>query len=277
VRTHVGRCFLSSLVCAVLVLPLPALSSSVLIARIASNKSVYDLHDPIKLKLTLTNEGDEEQSSGCGPAVVSLKVFDSRGRLVPPTRTGGTASADSVSVPCALSLDPGKPTKIYFDDPSGWIDIRLWGYSITHPGSYTLVVRPKVDRFASADNDVRTQDSNKVRVTVVPIIRVRTESPAAPTTHRGCQNVEATVINPLQPWYPGWTRELNLGAVTVEVEVVVGPAGKVSRAWIYKSSGDTAIDGAALHAARESTYSPKLVNCRPTEGNYLFRADFQPH
>ena len=93
--------------------------------------------------------------------MASLKVFDSRGRLVPPTRTGGTASADSVSVPCALSLDPGKPTKLYFDDPSGWIDIRFWGYSITHPGSYTLVVRPNVDRFASADNDVRTQDSNK--------------------------------------------------------------------------------------------------------------------
>ncbi len=37
-----------------------------------------------------------------------------------------------------------------------------------------------------------------------------------------------------------------------------------------------AIDQAALRAARESTYSPKLVDCSPTTGDYLFRADFQP-
>jgi hypothetical protein len=37
-----------------------------------------------------------------------------------------------------------------------------------------------------------------------------------------------------------------------------------------------AIDQAALRAARESNYSPKLVDCQPTQGDYLFRADFQP-
>ncbi len=37
-----------------------------------------------------------------------------------------------------------------------------------------------------------------------------------------------------------------------------------------------AIDQAALRAARQSTYSPKLVNCSPTTGDYIFRADFQP-
>jgi TonB family protein len=88
--------------------------------------------------------------------------------------------------------------------------------------------------------------------------------------------VEATVTNPVQPDYPESARDLGLGAVTVEVEVTVGPSGNLVNANVYKSSSNMAIDQAALRAARQSTYSPKLVDCSPTTGNYLFRADFQP-
>jgi TonB family protein len=56
----------------------------------------------------------------------------------------------------------------------------------------------------------------------------------------------------------------------------VGPSGNLVGTKIYKSSNNMAIDQAALRAARQSTYSPKLVNCQPVEGDYLFRADFQP-
>jgi outer membrane biosynthesis protein TonB len=45
---------------------------------------------------------------------------------------------------------------------------------------------------------------------------------------------------------------------------------------VYKSSSNMAIDQAALRAARESTYSPKLSDCTPVQGDYLFKADFQP-
>ena len=89
-------------------------------------------------------------------------------------------------------------------------------------------------------------------------------------------NVEATVTNAVQPDYPESARDLGLGAVSVEIEVTVGPSGNLISATVYKSASNMAIDQAALRAARQSAYSPKLINCQPTTGNYLFRADFQP-
>jgi TonB family protein len=63
---------------------------------------------------------------------------------------------------------------------------------------------------------------------------------------------------------------------TVEVGVTVAPNGKVTRASIVHSSGNETIDRAVVEAAMHSTYSPKLVNCTPVQGSYLFRADFAP-
>jgi|HubBroStandDraft_2_1064218.scaffolds.fasta_scaffold228580_1 TonB family protein len=107
-----------------------------------------------------------------------------------------------------------------------------------------------------------------------------TAAPAAPveTPKPACANpnVEATVTSPVQPDYPESAKDLGLGAVSVEVEVTVGPSGNLVTASVYKSSNNMSIDQAALRAARQSTYSPKLINCSPTTGNYLFRADFQP-
>ena len=80
----------------------------------------------------------------------------------------------------------------------------------------------------------------------------------------------------MQPDYPESAKEIGLGPVSVEIEVTVGPSGNLVGAKIYKSGNNMAIDQAALRAARESTYSPKLVDCQPTTGDYLFKADFQP-
>ncbi|MBV8149711.1 MAG: energy transducer TonB [Candidatus Eremiobacteraeota bacterium] len=53
--------------------------------------------------------------------------------------------------------------------------------------------------------------------------------------------------------------------------------GKPSAARIYRSSGDPNVDHAVLAAAEKSKYSPKLANCTPVQGTYLFRADFAPY
>ncbi len=107
-----------------------------------------------------------------------------------------------------------------------------------------------------------------------------TAKPAAPaaTPKPACANpnVEATVTSPVQPDYPESARDLGLGAVSVEVEVTVGPSGNLVGAKVYKSSNNMSIDQSALRAARQSTYSPKLIDCAPTTGDYIFRADFQP-
>ena len=80
----------------------------------------------------------------------------------------------------------------------------------------------------------------------------------------------------MQPDYPESAKDIGIGATTVQVEVTVGPSGNLVGTKIYKSSNNMAIDQAALRAARQSSYSPKLVDCQPVEGDYLFRADFQP-
>lgn len=58
------------------------------------------------------------------------------------------------------------------------------------------------------------------------------------------------------------------------VEVLVGTDGVVKNASIYQSTGYAAADAAAIDAARATTYRPKIVNCQPAEGRYLFKADF---
>jgi TonB family protein len=55
------------------------------------------------------------------------------------------------------------------------------------------------------------------------------------------------------------------------VKVLIGPDGSVQNAMIYRSSGNTALDNAAVTAAKAATYSPKVVNCQPAAGVYLLR------
>ena len=55
------------------------------------------------------------------------------------------------------------------------------------------------------------------------------------------------------------------------VKLLIGPDGSVQEATIYRSSGSTALDNAAVTAAKAATYSPKVVNCQPVAGVYLLR------
>ena len=87
---------------------------------------------------------------------------------------------------------------------------------------------------------------------------------------------EATVTVPRRPVYPQSVKALNLGLLASEVEITVDPSGKVASAGIYKSSGNAAVDAAALQAANGSSYAPKLFKCQAVAGNYLFKALFEP-
>ncbi len=66
------------------------------------------------------------------------------------------------------------------------------------------------------------------------------------------------------------------GPLTVEAMVLVGPDGSVESATISHSSGYAGVDAAVIRAARASSYSPKVVDCKPVEGRYLFREDLKP-
>lgn len=55
------------------------------------------------------------------------------------------------------------------------------------------------------------------------------------------------------------------------VAVQVAPDGSVEKAKIYRSSGDLHFDEASVFAARQSTYKPKIVDCKPVESIVYFK------
>jgi periplasmic protein TonB len=101
----------------------------------------------------------------------------------------------------------------------------------------------------------------------------------AATTGPLCSNPnqEAAVINAMSPIYPDSASDFGLGTVTVLVQVTIDAQGRLVDAKIYQSSNNAAIDQAALRAARQTTYAPRIADCTPVEGTYLFHADFSPN
>ncbi len=88
-------------------------------------------------------------------------------------------------------------------------------------------------------------------------------------------NVPAHVIAAVDPVYPDAAAKDQIYG-TVLVAVTLSDTGAVVSTVISKSSGNQALDAAALHAAQASEYAPDYVNCRPMGGTYIFRAIFEP-
>jgi TonB family protein len=285
-----------------------SIKSGIIYVRIETNASEYKVGEPIWLRVALINKSSRALYLNGAPApfqITDLTIVDARGHRLPSVPKPGRDSTSGVSgVEFRQPLPPGKPIYIWYDDPYSngalreWAEIRHWGYHIGQLGEYTLVASPTlyVARADGTEFRVSPSDhSNKIRIAVIrgratnvaaptippiPTIRVRTGSYSAPTMHRACTtpNVEATVTNAVQAYYPAPARDLGFGRpVTVEIEVTVGAVGNLLGTRLVKSSGSALLDDAAVRAARESTYSPKFVNCQPTQGNYLFHAILQPH
>jgi TonB family protein len=84
-------------------------------------------------------------------------------------------------------------------------------------------------------------------------------------------------VNQAQAEYPDAARDLGLGEVQVYVTVTIGPTGSLVDAKVSRSAGNMSLDQAALAAARQSTYAPKIVDCQPTTGTYNFIVTFDPN
>ena len=86
-------------------------------------------------------------------------------------------------------------------------------------------------------------------------------------------NTDAFVTKAVKPELPhGMTV-----SGSANVEVIVGPDGHVISTTLIKSTGNATVDHAAVQAARNSSYSPKIVDCKPVQGKYVFHADFSPN
>lgn len=95
----------------------------------------------------------------------------------------------------------------------------------------------------------------------------------APTGTNTCTH-EAWVTNPVKPSFNPPAGSEYIQTLSTDVAVTLNPNGSVKAALIYRSSGVTAWDDAVLNAAKSSTYLPKVVDCKPVESHYIFRANY---
>lgn len=92
------------------------------------------------------------------------------------------------------------------------------------------------------------------------------------------QVTDSDFVSKVQPDYPDIAKEQDVtGDVTVEI--TVGPkGGHPLDAWVnwnFTSNGSDILVRAALNAARAATFSPPLVDGRPTTRNYLIEYTFE--
>lgn len=110
------------------------------------------------------------------------------------------------------------------------------------------------------------------------LLATASPAPAIPTpmgTPAPC-NRPVAVLGFVTPDYPDAARDLHLGERTALIDVLVNANGKVAQERIQQSSGNSALDQASIAAAYQTTYSPKVVDCKPVEGHYLFKVTFDP-
>jgi TonB family protein len=117
--------------------------------------------------------------------------------------------------------------------------------------------------------------------TVLPIIFRAGDSGAqelppspSPTPPSDCAMPFASVrvVNPVQP-DESFRR---YGKVTVVVVATVGATGSVQDVTITQSSGIREVDEAALRAARQTMYAPRLVDCQAVQGTMRIRFALTP-
>ncbi len=115
--------------------------------------------------------------------------------------------------------------------------------------------------------------STGVPATSAPATPVPTPTP---TQRPSCAvpNADAAVKGqPVTPDMPEIATQQGLQGTT-QVKVTLDSKGNVTDVSVYKSAGAAVLDQAALKAAKQTAYTPEIVDCVPTGGSYIFRADF---
>ncbi|HXM18667.1 MAG TPA: TonB family protein [Candidatus Tumulicola sp.] len=112
-----------------------------------------------------------------------------------------------------------------------------------------------------------TIDAGTNRNTVTPPVATPAPTPTPATEVYAPQVVvDARFVRQVQPEYPDLAREQNLSGTAI-VLVTVGPKGNVLSTRVEKSAGGI-LDGAALAAARQSTFQPPKIDGKPATETY---------
>lgn len=61
---------------------------------------------------------------------------------------------------------------------------------------------------------------------------------------------------------------------TAAIQVQIDPQGRVTDAAVSQSSGSAGLDNVAVQMAKDTTYTPALVKCKPVASTYTFTVKF---
>jgi TonB family protein len=106
-----------------------------------------------------------------------------------------------------------------------------------------------------------------------PVILTKAGTSGSPA-RCGTRFLAAEIMGPpAAPSYPDIAREQGATG-TASVLVRVAPDGSSTGTDIVTSSGNPALDGSALNAARATNYRGAIFDCEPVADSYIFRAEF---
>jgi hypothetical protein len=156
--------------------------SGVITARLESNKSVYQVGEPIELRLTLINRtGQTVFFVHAAPYGLShLEVFSAKGKAPSGGRRAPSSGAAMVR---SIPLYSGRPivVKYYPRERQGrgyvygplteWADISDWGYVLEHPGNYTLIASLSVAAVGTRGSFFTTSPADKSNAVHITIIK----------------------------------------------------------------------------------------------------------
>ncbi|HKW45110.1 MAG TPA: TonB family protein, partial [Candidatus Eremiobacteraceae bacterium] len=107
-----------------------------------------------------------------------------------------------------------------------------------------------------------------------PVVAPSSEPTASPTPMVPIPSTDSTFTYKAPLEYPQIALQQNIEG-TVVVLVTIGPTGELVSASIASSSGNAALDEAALAAARSSRYSPYIANGSPVTQQYKIVYEFR--
>lgn len=83
----------------------------------------------------------------------------------------------------------------------------------------------------------------------------------------------ASIDRFVQPYYPPAAREQSATG-SVHIKITLDATGAVRGTSVLQSSGSPQLDGAALYAAKRTTYHPTRFLCENEGGSYVYEADY---
>jgi TonB family protein len=143
-----------------------------------------------------------------------------------------------------------------------------------------MALGPPIAKPPSVAVSPKASSTPRAVLAAAPSVALSTLAPivaAAPLAVPTCAQPfsEAHMLAKVVPRRPA-IAEQQQAFGTAQIEVDLDERGDVQRASIYVSAQNPALDAAARDAALRSTYAPRIVNCRPTGGRYVYIVDFSP-